>query len=180
LAKAEISLAHVLVIEKRSAVAGQLDFSVDHDVCALRQLKRMIGILFDQENRLSHRRDLRQNFEDPLHDKRREAERRLIEQYELGLRHQRTRNGKHLLLAAGHGSSGLIAAFLQPREKLEHRCPIFIEMRHSDRRGAHHQIFLNAHVLINLAALRNKSDAAPRNLVGGQLGDVFATVADLA
>ena len=50
-------------------------------------------------------------------DHRREAERRLVEQQQLGLRHQRAADREHLLLAAGQRPALLLLALLQAREE---------------------------------------------------------------
>ena len=51
-----------------------------------------------------------------LHDQRRQAERRLVEQHQLRAQHQRARNRQHLLLAARQRARLLLPAFLQARE----------------------------------------------------------------
>ena len=60
--------------------------------------------------------ELADDLEDLLDDDRREAHRRLVEENEDGLGHQRAADRHHLLLAArGEPGAGL-AAFLKPRE----------------------------------------------------------------
>ena len=55
-----------------------------------------------------------------LHEQRREAERRLVEQQQPRPRHERARDREHLLLAARERAGALLAALAQAREQLEH------------------------------------------------------------
>ena len=64
-------------------------------------------------------RSWRMAVEDVLDDQRRKAERRLVEQQQARLAHQRARDRQHLLLAARQGAGQLVLALLQAREALE-------------------------------------------------------------
>ena len=60
-------------------------------------------------------------LEHALHDDRREPERELVDQQDLGLVHQHAREREHLLLAAGEAARRLLAALGELGEELEHR-----------------------------------------------------------
>ena len=47
----EIGRPHLGPFKQPAAAAGERDLAVDHDVAAMRELERMIGVLLDQEHR---------------------------------------------------------------------------------------------------------------------------------
>src|SRR5437868_146297 len=68
------------------------------DVAALRDLERQVRVLLDDQH--GDRQitvQLTELLEQTLRDERRQPHRRLIEQQQLRARHQRARDGKHLL-----------------------------------------------------------------------------------
>ncbi len=85
------------------------------------ELERVIGALLDEENGQAiigvERTDRR---EDLLHDQRRQAERRLVEQEQLGASHQRAGDGQHLLLAARQRAAALMLARLEQGKERVH------------------------------------------------------------
>ena len=102
----------------RMPVMVQLPSSRMTAVCAIDIAQR--GILLRQDDRQPFRLlDLVQDFADTLDDDRREAERRLVEQEDRRLRHQRAADREHLLLAAGQAAGALAGALLQAREIAE-------------------------------------------------------------
>src|ERR1700731_605647 len=64
--------------------------------------------------------DRAQQSEDVLDDLRPEPERRLVEQKQLRLQHQRAGDRKHLLLATAQRTRGLRTPFGEPREDRRH------------------------------------------------------------
>ena len=63
--------------------------------------------------------DLRDEREDLLHQDRREAQGRLVQQQQPGSGHERPPDGQHLLLAAGQRATLLVQALAEPREQHE-------------------------------------------------------------
>src|SRR3712207_7034198 len=61
--------------------------------------------------------DLADDLVDAVDDHRGQAQRRLVEEQQLGLGHQRAADGQHLLLAAGHRAALLPLALLEAREQ---------------------------------------------------------------
>ena len=47
----EIGRPHLGPVEELAAGAGERDLAVDHDVAAMGELERMIGVLLDQKHR---------------------------------------------------------------------------------------------------------------------------------
>ena len=107
-------------------------------------------------------------------DERGQAQRRFIQQQQTGLAHQRTANGQHLLLAAGHGARALRRTFLQTRKELEHMLNAIGNLVLVQKETAHLQVFRHRQVLEDAAAFRRDGNAAAHDVVGGHLGDVLA------
>ena len=88
------------------------------------------------------------------HQERGEAQRRLVEQQQLRVGHQRPADGQHLLLAAGEGAGELVAPFLEPREQREDALAVFLDARlvAAQGVGAHVQVFVHRQRREDLAA----------------------------
>src|SRR5207245_4827603 len=95
-------------------------------VRAVRDLERLRGVLLDEEDRRSPLVDLHAYAEDRLNEDRREAEGRLVEHEELRVRHERTSDREHLLLAAGKGPRELLLALLEPWKQIVHARPVHV------------------------------------------------------
>ena len=97
----EISGAHFGARQQLVAAALKGDPAIDHDIAAVRELQRVKGILFDEQDRhAADAVDLADNLEDLPHHHGREAERWFVEQQQFRAAHQRPGNGQHLLLTA--------------------------------------------------------------------------------
>ena len=80
----------------------------------MRNFEGEIGVLFhEQDGQALLTVDFDNFLENRFNQERGEAEGRLVEHQELGLRHERAANGQHLLLAAAQGAGNLLFAFLQ-------------------------------------------------------------------
>src|SRR5205085_5096400 len=96
-------------------------------------------------------------LEDVPHDDGGEAERRLVEDEEPRLRHERPRDGHHLLLASGERPRQLAAALGQPGEELEDTpAPAGLRRVRPRQVGAHVEVLLDRHVGEELAAFRSE------------------------
>ena len=108
--------------------------AVDHDIAAMGEPERVIGVLLDQEDgelvALVERAD---GGEDLLHHQRRQPERRLVEQQQPRPAHQRAADRQHLLLAARERAAALLPALAQARKQREH--PLEIGGRNRRRRS---------------------------------------------
>src|SRR5208282_4482439 len=98
---AEIEMLDPLVHGEVGGEAGEGDGSGRHGVGAVRDAQSHARILFDEQYAgLLVAIDGDDRAGDVLHDLRRDAERRLVEQQEPRLRHQGAADHQHLLLAA--------------------------------------------------------------------------------
>ena len=87
-------------------------------VGAIHHTQHLADVLLDDQHGEAAGADALHQAEHLLHDHRRQAGGRFVEQQQPGLGHQRAADGAHLLLAARHGAGELVAAFLQAREEL--------------------------------------------------------------
>src|SRR5437867_1683375 len=110
----EIGRAHLGPGEELAAAAGERDAAVDHDVTAVGELQRVIGVLLDQEyGQPLLLVELAQHLEDLPHDQRRQTKGRLVEEKEPRPAHQRAGDREHLLLAAGERPAALGGTLLE-------------------------------------------------------------------
>src|SRR5690242_12677484 len=115
---AEIRRLHPRVDRKSPGRTREGDAtSVEHE-CRGGHVQCGGDILLDQQYADARTGNLGERRGKLLYDARREAERKLVDQQQLRLRHQAARDGTHLLLAAGKGGGVLRSALLQDREEL--------------------------------------------------------------
>ena len=109
--------ADFLALQQFAPAALQRDLAVDHDIAAMRELERVVGILLDQKHRqlvaLIERANGGENL---LHQERRETERGLVEENKARTAHQRTADRQHLLLATRERAATLVRAIAQARK----------------------------------------------------------------
>jgi hypothetical protein len=96
----------------------------------------------------------RQRLRDLLQDDWRQAQRRLIQNQQLRLHHQRPRDGQHLLLAARQRRGRLPLPLLQDREKVEQPLPALGALLLSEPMPAHLQILADCHQAKQFAPFR--------------------------
>ena len=89
-----------------------------------RRRERDVHRLLDEDDRAALRVDLAHDVEQLLDDRRRQAERQLVDDQQLRLGDERHAERELLLLAAGQVAGQLVPALAQPREAVEHlaRC----------------------------------------------------------
>src|SRR3954468_12354248 len=113
---AQVRLADARVVEQSFRVARKRDGSRLHHVGTARRLEREQRVLLDEKNRYALRRYVAHDLEYLRYHQRGEAHRRLVEEQQLGLAHERARDGQHLLLAARERSRDLVPALAQARK----------------------------------------------------------------
>ena len=91
--------------------------------------------LLDEQHGEAALPDRRERFEDDVDDRRREPERRLVEQQDVRLRDERARDRKLLLLAAGQRAGLPPAELPDDREELVHRRRMPRRRATCERRG---------------------------------------------
>ena len=118
--QAEIGLPNGRIVLKRFGGAFAGDAAVFQEIAAVRDLQALLGVLLDQENAVPSSRIRPIVRNSSLRHDRRQPERGLVEQQDIGRRHQRAADRKHLLLAAAHRAGGLVEPLGQAREQREH------------------------------------------------------------
>ena len=151
-----------------------------HDVDAVGHRHRHVHRLLDEQDggaRPAHRLD---RTEQLLDDERREPERQLVDQEQLGTGDGRHGEGEHLLLAAREVGRPLAAARGQGGEGgqrlVDHVGVALAAAAALPGRGA--QVVLHAQVGEDPLAAGHLGDAEPGDLVGRQVGDVAAVEDD--
>ena len=118
-------------------------------------------------------------LEDLDHVARRQAGRRLVEQQQPRLAHQRPAHGHHLPLAARELAGRLAALFAQRREHVVDPVDRWRKSSRADE-GAHLEVLLDDHRGEDVVLLRHEGEALGHQPVGRQVGDVLAVEADVA
>src|SRR5688572_2685024 len=138
------------------------DAAVLDDVMAVGDRLREAEILLDQQDREALALQARDGAADLLHDHRREALGRLVEQQQARAGAQDARDGQHLLLAAGQ--LGALAA--APLEDIGEKLVDLLE-RQAARRDhrRQQQVLLDAQAREDAALLRTERDAKPGDAV---------------
>src|SRR2546428_8346627 len=110
-AEPKVELADVVVAAQLGGRTVEDDPAVLHDVAVIRDAQGHLGVLLDeQERRPPLLVDLADDVEDLAHEQRREPERRLVQQQELGQGHEGAADDEHLLLASTQVARDLVAA----------------------------------------------------------------------
>src|SRR5437667_1210019 len=124
--RAQIRALDARVGEEDVVRAFEGDAARLEDIAAVAQLESLDHALLDEEDReAAGLADTIDGLEDLLDDARPEALRGLVEQQEIGLRHEAAAEREHLLLAAGEGSGELLAPLAEDGEYGEHGLQAF-------------------------------------------------------
>ena len=110
-------------------------------------------VLLHQEDRHALTVDVADRVEDLLDQDRRQPHARLVQQEEPGVRHERTADREHLLLAAREGAGHLTDALGEPREEGEDALEVGGDSRVASEIGAHHQVLANREAVEDAATL---------------------------
>jgi len=168
--------------EKFRAGAAQRDETVDHDVAAMREFQRVIGVLLDdQHGEAVLAIECADGVKDLPCDERREAERGLVQHQETGAAHQRAADGQHLLLAAGQRAAALRDTFLEAGKQREDTFETGIALGVGALGGgvrAHAQVFSHGHARENAPSFGRLRDTQPGDVMGRLKGDVAAVERD--
>src|SRR5258708_2689594 len=175
---AQIIAQHDVIAFKLGRATGKADFALVQNVVAVTDRKGGAQTLLDQQDGQALLLKPCQDFDNLLHDHRRQSLRRLIEQQHGRIEHQRTRDRKHLLLAAGKLEAEIAFARTQYGKKIENalqRPKAFAAWSRE-----YGQVLPHRQARKDAALLRHEAEAKPRYRVGRQPGDVATPVADTA
>src|SRR4029077_7839578 len=177
----KIRLSHLFVPEKRLRVVRERHLAGLEDVAAARHPQPPHRVLLDEQDRRALLVDLQDRLEDPLDEDRGKPHRRLVQQEQPRMRHERTADRDHLLLAAGEGSRALLLSFREPGKQRVDPFEVAAELRAvTALEGAHLEVLEPGHAREELAALGRLRDAEPNDVVRRLAGDVLATEHDRA
>src|SRR6058998_3478547 len=157
----QVELLDVLVLADRPGVAVEDDAPVLHHVAVLREPERHRGVLLreqDSDARLAvHATD---DLEDLVHQHRRQPHRGLVEQHELGPRHERAADRHHLLLAARDVAGLDLAPLRQPGKVAIHELELPLRrVAVLPRVAAREEVLLDREVLEDVPALHHLDDS---------------------
>ena len=176
---AEVGLAHGRIGGK---VAG---FAVADDAAGLDQIaavgdgEALAGILLDEQHADAGLAHLGERLEKFVGEHRRQAERRLVEEQDLGRRHHRPADRHHLLLAAAHRPRLLAEALLESREKVNDEFEVsLLGVAGAAGVGAEHEVLAHGQLAEDAAALGHQRDAGLDDLMRRQRRQFAAAEGD--
>ena len=113
----EVQLDHARVAQQLAAGAGVGVTALVEDVAAVADLEAATGVLLDHQDGHTGVVDHLAAQEHLVLEHRGEPGRRLVEQQQRRVEHQRPAHRHHLSLAAGQRSGALVGPFGEPREQ---------------------------------------------------------------
>ncbi len=179
----QIGGADFRALQQFAAGPRQRDQAVDHDIAAMGEFQRVVGVLLDdQHGQAVLPVQGPDRVENLPRDQGGEAERGFVQHQQARAAHQGAADRQHLLLAAGQRAAALGHALLEPRKQREDALQPAgaIGLAAVGGVGAHLQVFRNAHARENPAAFRRLGDAQPGDFVRRHVGDVLPVEFDLA
>ena len=150
---------------------------VDH-VRAVAQAEREVRVLLREQDRFALGLEVTDLLAEGLHDQRREASRRLVEEQEVGVAHECAPDRQHLLLPAGQESALPVLACLQVREGPEDLLDGPFAPSVAATLLCELQILHHRQVGEDAAILGDESDASPGDDVRRLAGEIFAAEED--
>jgi hypothetical protein len=136
--------------------------------------------LLDEEHGEPRLADLAERLEYDIDDLRREAERRLVEQEDIGLSDERTRDRKLLLLAAGQRAGVAPAKLVKDREELVRLIERVTVRLRAAGREAKPEVLRHRQLAKDAPAFRHERNAPPRDALGAEAAERRTVVPYLA
>src|SRR5260221_12150633 len=173
---AEVGPADRLVAGELAALPREGDAADLEDGGGVGRAEGQVGVLLDhQDGGPVLPVDGADDVEDLPDDDRRQAQRRLVEEEQLRVEHQRARDRKHLLLATGEGGGDLLAALPDPGEVAHRLLVVGPDLRPiAADVGAHLEVLPDRHLRHRAPTGGHVCDAEPRDLLGLPSGCVPA------
>ena len=178
-AAAQVGAPHGRIVAQplRGALADNA--AVLQEVPAVGNGQRLTGVLLHQQHAHAHVLDAAERLEQLAADQRREAERRLVQQQDVGRRHQRPADGHHLPLAAAHGVGGLPHALGEPGEQRNDPLEVLRGAAAGPgREGAELEVVVHRQVGEDAAVLRHQRQPGLDHPVRRQRSQVDLTEGD--
>src|SRR5690606_2800445 len=123
-----------------------------------------------QQDRGALRLQLRDGRHDLLHHDRRETHGGLVEHQQLGLGHEGPAHGEHLLLTAGEGSGGLLAALPEDGEQVVGALDVLLDARLvAAQEGTEAEVVLDGHAREDVPPLGGVGEPVRHDVVGRDL-----------
>jgi len=143
-----------------------------HHVPPVCEPQRKIRVLFDQQNGQPLATKRADHAGHVLHQRRRQAEGRLVQEQDAGFPDQRPRERQHLLLAAAQRGARRSPAVGQGRKDGEHRRDLLVQaLAAGKQQAADPEVLLDGQLREDAAALRHVLNAEPRDCLGWQRVD---------
>src|SRR5215467_14702358 len=161
LSDGEVGAAGGVVLEEAAHWPLPANLPLLDDVGTVGQPRRELEILLREQNGQAlpfQRGDL---LAEGLHDHRRQPLRRLVEQENTWIAHQRARHGEHLLLPTGEAPTAPARHLAEPGEVLVDT----IDAPAARALGAHEEIFRHREIAEDAPVLWHPADAEPADLV---------------
>src|SRR5688500_4507779 len=174
---AEVEPANLVTGQQIRRWALQSVAPIRQDVAPVANRQRLAGTLLDHQHGRPAPVDLDHVGQDRLDHLGRETGRRLVEQENARLQHQRARNSQRLPLTTGEAAGPLAGPLRQDREEFEYpRDPLFDSVRTRD--PAHGQVFPDGQAGEDVVGLRYEGDAPTDQQLRRQTGYVIASKGD--
>ena len=167
-----------LVVAQRRGEAAEADRALLEDIDPVGEGERELHVLLGEQDGQTLALEPRDLLAEVVHDEGGEPLRRLVEQQQLGVAHQRAGDGEHLLLAAGEVAALTGRQLPQLREEVID--PFHRPARCGHAAAGHVEVLPHGEVGEDAPVLRDEADAGARHPVRRPAGDVAALPHDAA
>src|SRR5580765_3204432 len=176
---AKVGLPQVLVCKQVLCGTLQHQSPGGENVAAVRDRKRHVRILLDDEHRDAGLMHLLDDLEASLDEDRRQPHRRLVHEEQLRARHQRATHGDHLLLSSGECPRELRPSLVEQREECVDALEVFLPPpRIANEVRAHLEVLEHRHRSEEPAVLRDDRHSLLDPIARRAAGHLFAAELD--
>jgi len=152
--------------------------ALDH-VAAIDDGQKRPRVLVSDQDGDAELPDVPDRVDDLELQRRRQPQKRLIQEQQAGLGHERSPDGEHLLLAAAEESGGPVAQLKQNRKQLPDVLEHLLRLGAASQAGADFEILQHATFREDASALGAKDDPLFNAQARFELGDIPAPIANL-
>jgi hypothetical protein len=175
----QIRLPQARIGEQLAARTLQRAAAILDYIGIIADLERRVDVLFDQNDAHARGRYAEDDLEDLGYQSWRETKGWFVEEQQIGLGHEGTSDGEHLLLTAAEAARRALAALAQNRKEVVDLSGHLGEGSRPPRHIARDQVLFDRETLEYAAALWAMADAARHDFVRPQTGDVLRLIADV-